>query len=105
MQILGSTSLKEILVQTYEAAEDCLKTNYYGTKQLTDAFLPLLQKSEAARIVNVSSALGQLRVQNRIPTFKALILKYSPDNMACYVVKLLSKLFIVSIHRCFQYVV
>ncbi|KAM5573554.1 salutaridine reductase [Rosa sericea] len=60
--ILGSTSLKEVLVQTYETAEDCLKTNYYGIKQLTEALLPLLQKSEAARIVNVSSALGQLRV-------------------------------------------
>ncbi|PRQ18957.1 putative salutaridine reductase (NADPH) [Rosa chinensis] len=59
--ILGSTSLKEVLVQTYETAEDCLKTNYYGIKQLTEALLPLLQKSEAARIVNVSSALGQLR--------------------------------------------
>ncbi|XP_024169422.2 (+)-neomenthol dehydrogenase-like [Rosa chinensis] len=60
--VLGSTSLKEVLVQTYETAEDCLKTNYYGIKQLTEALLPLLQKSEAARIVNVSSALGQLRV-------------------------------------------
>ncbi|KAL6181918.1 hypothetical protein ACLB2K_048566 [Fragaria x ananassa] len=56
--VLGS---KSDPVQTYETARDCLKTNYYGVKQLTEALVPLLQKSEAAGIVNVSSGLGQLR--------------------------------------------
>ncbi|XP_009348825.1 salutaridine reductase [Pyrus x bretschneideri] len=60
----GNTNLK----QTYEAAGDCLKTNYYGIKQLTEALIPLLQQSDSARIVNVSSKLGQLRV---IPNEKA----------------------------------
>ncbi|KAK9927261.1 hypothetical protein M0R45_024453 [Rubus argutus] len=60
--IFSSKSPKQISLQTHETAVDCLKTNYYGVKQLTEALLPLLQKSEAPRIVNVSSTLGQLRV-------------------------------------------
>lgn len=58
----------QVLKQTYETAGDCLKTNYYGIKQLTEALIPLLQQSDSARIVNVSSQLGQLRV---IPNEKA----------------------------------
>ncbi|XP_043714224.1 short-chain dehydrogenase/reductase 2b-like isoform X1 [Telopea speciosissima] len=54
--------LMEKLKQTYEKAEDCLKTNYYGTKIVTEALLPLLQLSNSARIVNVSSILGQLKL-------------------------------------------
>ncbi|GMY09467.1 (+)-neomenthol dehydrogenase-like [Fagus crenata] len=47
--------------QTYELAEDCLKTNYYGTKGMVEAFLPILQLSNSPRIVNVSSSMGQLQ--------------------------------------------
>ena len=54
--------LKGIIMQTYEMAEECLKTNYYGTKRVTEALLPLLQLSESARIVNLSSFYGQLKV-------------------------------------------
>ncbi|XP_031259734.1 salutaridine reductase-like, partial [Pistacia vera] len=46
---------------TYETAEGCLRTNYYGTKQVTEALIPLLLQSDSTRIVNVSSALGQLK--------------------------------------------
>lgn len=35
-------------------------TNFFGVIQTTQAFLPLLQKSDAPRIVNVSSDLGSL---------------------------------------------
>ncbi|CAN6579199.1 unnamed protein product [Malus baccata var. baccata] len=62
------TNKNQVLKQTYETAGDCLKTNYYGIKQLTEALIPLLQQSDSARIVNVSSQLGQLRV---IPNEKA----------------------------------
>ncbi|KAF8412292.1 hypothetical protein HHK36_000253 [Tetracentron sinense] len=48
---------KEISMQTYELAEECLKTNYYGTKRVTEALIPLLQLSNSARIVNVSSGI------------------------------------------------
>ncbi|XP_043714232.1 short-chain dehydrogenase/reductase 2b-like isoform X2 [Telopea speciosissima] len=67
--------LMEKLKQTYEKAEDCLKTNYYGTKIVTEALLPLLQLSNSARIVNVSSILGQLKL---IPSKKV---KAKLDNI------------------------
>ncbi|XWS73755.1 hypothetical protein CRYUN_Cryun02cG0155800 [Craigia yunnanensis] len=54
-----------VLKQTYEGAEQCLKTNYYGAKKATEALLPLLQLSPSgARIVNISSLRGELK---RIP--------------------------------------
>ncbi|GJM97014.1 hypothetical protein PR202_ga13904 [Eleusine coracana subsp. coracana] len=48
--------------ETCDSGRQCLRTNYYGTKQVTESLLPLLQASEDGRIVNVSSELGQLRV-------------------------------------------
>ncbi|GMH02626.1 hypothetical protein Nepgr_004465 [Nepenthes gracilis] len=53
--------LGQMLKQTYETAEQCLCTNYYGNKQVTQALLPLLQQSNSARIVNISSSYGQLK--------------------------------------------
>ena len=38
------------------------ETNVFGVLALTQAFLPLLRKSDAARIVNVSSGLGSLAI-------------------------------------------
>ncbi|KAK7292626.1 hypothetical protein RJT34_15477 [Clitoria ternatea] len=49
------------LPQTYEMAEKCLTTNYYGAKETTEAFLPLLQLSNSPMIVNVSSQAGLLK--------------------------------------------
>ncbi|MGH1516429.1 SDR family NAD(P)-dependent oxidoreductase [Chryseobacterium sp. JK1] len=40
------------------------ETNVFGTLALTQAFLPLLQKAESARIVTVSSALGSLTINS-----------------------------------------
>jgi len=39
-------------------------TNFFGTIQVTQAFIPLLQKSEAGRIVNVTSGLSSLTLHN-----------------------------------------
>lgn len=66
IQLLGPNAipLKEVIKQTYQTAEDCLRTNYYGTKQVSEALIPLLLLSNSGRIVNVSSTLGQLKVQN-----------------------------------------
>ncbi|TKW03861.1 hypothetical protein SEVIR_7G070200v4 [Setaria viridis] len=47
--------------ETHNSAKETLRTNYYGTKQGTEALLPLLQASADGRIVNVSSVIGQLR--------------------------------------------
>jgi NAD(P)-dependent dehydrogenase (short-subunit alcohol dehydrogenase family) len=38
-----------------------METNFFGTLAVTQAMLPLLRKSAAARIVNVSSGLGSLK--------------------------------------------
>ncbi|KAL5796235.1 hypothetical protein ACOSQ2_001055 [Xanthoceras sorbifolium] len=51
----------ESINQTYELAEKCLQTNYYGTKKMCEALIPLLQISDNARIVNVSSSIGMLK--------------------------------------------
>ena len=37
------------------------QTNTFGPLEVTQAFLPLLRRSEAARVINVSSGYGQLK--------------------------------------------
>ncbi|CAK9328093.1 unnamed protein product [Citrullus colocynthis] len=61
-----ATNLVQGVIKTNcEKAEECLNTNYYGLKNVTEALLPLLQKSlGGARIVNVSSLRSELK---RIP--------------------------------------
>lgn len=48
-----------------ETPDDLLRntfeTNFFGVWKMIQAFLPLLEKSDAARIVNVSSTVGSLR--------------------------------------------
>jgi (+)-neomenthol dehydrogenase len=52
----------EIMTETYELAEECVKTNYYGAKNMTKTLLPLLQLSDSPRVVNVTSSMGTLKV-------------------------------------------
>ncbi|RZC57489.1 hypothetical protein C5167_004786 [Papaver somniferum] len=54
-------NLKQVITETYELAEECMQTNYYGVKSVTKAFIPLLQLSDSPRIVNVSSLIGKLK--------------------------------------------
>ncbi|KAJ4759557.1 NAD(P)-binding Rossmann-fold superfamily protein [Rhynchospora pubera] len=58
--------------ETYELAETCLKTNYFGVKYLTEALLPLLESSDSGRIVNVSSNRGKLKHLNNEELVKEL---------------------------------
>ena len=46
--------------QNLDAVRNLFATNVWGPVAVTQAFLPLLEKAPAARIVNVSSALGSL---------------------------------------------
>ncbi|XWS77080.1 hypothetical protein CRYUN_Cryun01aG0231800 [Craigia yunnanensis] len=65
MQPVGEEFWNEIITkQTYELAEDCLKTNYYGMKRMVEALAPLLQLSDSARIVNITSYLGVLQLMS-----------------------------------------
>ena len=52
------------MIEPFELVEECLKINYYGPKRMIEAFIPLLQLSDSPRIVNVSSSMGKLQVQN-----------------------------------------
>ncbi|XP_071692118.1 salutaridine reductase-like [Rutidosis leptorrhynchoides] len=51
---------KKVVIQTFEGAQKCLFTNYYGAKHVTQSLLPLLLKSSSPRLVNISSKLGKL---------------------------------------------
>ncbi|XP_047313554.1 (+)-neomenthol dehydrogenase-like [Impatiens glandulifera] len=54
--------VQDVIKTTYASAEQCLKTNYYGCKNLAKSLLPMLELSTSGgRIVNVSSLRGELR--------------------------------------------
>jgi (+)-neomenthol dehydrogenase len=48
--------------ESYEEAEECLIINYFGTRYVTGALLPILLSSSDGRLINVSSNYGLLRV-------------------------------------------
>ncbi|XP_048226398.1 uncharacterized protein LOC8261841 [Ricinus communis] len=54
-------SWTEMATQSFDLAGKCVKTNYYGAKGMVEALAPLLQSSDSAMIVNVSSLLGLLQ--------------------------------------------
>ncbi|MFD1140337.1 SDR family oxidoreductase [Larkinella insperata] len=59
-------------------------TNFFGPIQVTQAFLDLLQQSEAPRIVNVTSGLGSLTLHSD-PTWRYYAVKgaaYGPSKTA-----------------------
>lgn len=45
---------------------EIFEVNVFGLHEVTRTFWPLLEKSEAARLVNVSSGLGSLQIQSKI---------------------------------------
>jgi NAD(P)-dependent dehydrogenase (short-subunit alcohol dehydrogenase family) len=49
-----------ILTLSRDRVDQTLQTNTFGPLEVTQAFLPLLRKSAAARVINVSSGYGQL---------------------------------------------
>ncbi|KAJ7950119.1 (+)-neomenthol dehydrogenase [Quillaja saponaria] len=68
----------KLVIQTYESVEKAFNTNYYGGKRMTEALIPLLQLSDSPRIVNVSSAMGQLE---NIPSGWAKEVLTDVDNL------------------------
>ncbi|WPO89351.1 SDR family NAD(P)-dependent oxidoreductase [Chryseobacterium sp. HR92] len=58
-EILGSQRATIVPIDELKSVWD---TNVFGTLALTQAFLPLLHKAPASRIVTVSSALGSLTI-------------------------------------------
>eukprot|EP01018_Ginkgo_biloba_P012778 Gb_22780 [translate_table: standard] len=60
-KILGEEFWTEGLTENHETAKECIDVNYFGTKRVTKALIPLLRPSAAGpRIVNVSSFFGML---------------------------------------------
>jgi NAD(P)-dependent dehydrogenase (short-subunit alcohol dehydrogenase family) len=47
----------------HDILRDVFDTNFFGVVAVTQAMLPLLKKSEAGRVVNISSSLGSLTLQ------------------------------------------
>ncbi|MBD2500659.1 SDR family oxidoreductase [Anabaena azotica] len=75
----------ETLKQTYE-------TNVFGVFAVTKAMLPLLKKSTAGRIVNISSGLGSL-TQNSNPNYEFAGMKLLAYNSSKTAVNALTVLF------------
>lgn len=73
----SSTVSEEILRKTFD-------TNFFSAISVTRAFLPLLKKSEAGRIVNVSSILGSLTLHatEGSPIYEAKSLAYDASKTA-----------------------
>lgn len=77
MQPSGDQVWAEIGTQNYEMAEQCVKTNYYGARGMAEALAPLLQLSDSPRIVNVTSMLGRLKVQDVVSSMESWC--FGPD--------------------------
>ncbi|WP_290890828.1 SDR family oxidoreductase [Arenimonas sp.] len=58
--ILADDPTRMVSEQTLDSWRRTFETNVFGLVAVTQAFLPLLHRSEAGRIVNVSSILGSV---------------------------------------------
>jgi NAD(P)-dependent dehydrogenase (short-subunit alcohol dehydrogenase family) len=58
------------------------ETNVFGVVTVTSAFLPLLRRSDAARIVNVSSSAGSLAAISDFANTDPIALGYVPSKTA-----------------------
>ncbi|HMF53970.1 MAG TPA: SDR family oxidoreductase [Edaphobacter sp.] len=72
-----SSTSEETLRKTFE-------TNFFSVVAVTQAFLPLLKKSEAGRIVNVSSILASLTLHatEGSPIYEAKMFAYNASKTA-----------------------
>jgi NAD(P)-dependent dehydrogenase (short-subunit alcohol dehydrogenase family) len=66
------------------AVRRIMETNFIGTLAVTQAMLPLLRKSQAGRIVNLSSALGSLSINSdpSSPFYSARLIGYNASKAA-----------------------
>jgi NAD(P)-dependent dehydrogenase (short-subunit alcohol dehydrogenase family) len=67
-----------------QAVRRVFETNFYGTLAVTQAMLPLLLKSTAARIVNLSSTLGSLAMNGdpSSPYYSSQLIGYNASKAA-----------------------
>jgi NAD(P)-dependent dehydrogenase (short-subunit alcohol dehydrogenase family) len=71
-------------VASPEAARRIMDTNFIGTLAVTQAMLPLLRRSQAPRVVNLSSSLGSLTLNGdpTSPYFFAQFIGYNASKAA-----------------------
>jgi NAD(P)-dependent dehydrogenase (short-subunit alcohol dehydrogenase family) len=67
-----------------DAVRRVMETNFFGTLAVTQAMLPLLRNSSAARIVNLASSLGSLAVNSdpSSPYYAARFIGYNASKAA-----------------------
>ena len=87
----GEPLTREILRRTYE-------TNVFGVFAVTQALLPLLHKSPAGRIVNLSSGLGSL-TQNSDPNWDFAAVKPLAYNSSKAALNMLTVVFAAQLNN------
>lgn len=65
-----------------QALRETFEINVFGLHEVTRAFWPLLEKSEAARLVNVSSALGSLTLHSNGAMGDLKVIAYDASKAA-----------------------
>ncbi|SOD65562.1 NAD(P)-dependent dehydrogenase, short-chain alcohol dehydrogenase family [Streptomyces zhaozhouensis] len=72
-------ALKEPADLTVEDLKQVYETNLFGPFRVTQAFLPLLRKSAAPAMVNVSSGLGSLAIAEAPEHYTSMLPAYYPS--------------------------
>jgi NAD(P)-dependent dehydrogenase (short-subunit alcohol dehydrogenase family) len=76
----AAVTFNDIDENSVEYAETVINTNYYGSKLLTEALLPLFRRtSSSSRILNITSRLGLLN-KLRNPIYKQTLLEEDTLN-------------------------
>jgi NAD(P)-dependent dehydrogenase (short-subunit alcohol dehydrogenase family) len=89
----GSNGLNPIVIETADdELQSIFQTNFFAVHALTRELLPLLKKSPAGRIVNLSSILGSIALHadsnSPIYNFKSLAYDASKSALNAYTVHL-----------------
>jgi len=90
--VMTDDQTKKVSEQSLSTWRTTFETNVFGVVAVTQAFLPLLRKSEAGRIVNLSSILGSNTLhsdpQSPIYDFKLPAYNVSKSAVNAYTVQL-----------------
>ena len=93
---VGSGLATQPSIESVDEIQDMFNTNVFGTIRATQAFLPLVRKAPAARIVMMSSGLGSitLTADMKSPTWNLAAMGYSASKAALnmFTVKLAKEL-------------
>jgi len=84
IMIDGAMGKNTTLDVSEESVRKTFDTNFFAVVSLTEALLPLLRKSEAGRIVNLSSILGSLTLHatKGSPIYQAKSFAYNTSKVA-----------------------